>query len=333
MACQIAENTPLALLRECLGLPAQCHSFRPKCIMGLNSQSRVSALGAPGAAIGYCQAIFGRAGNAATHTNHVLRLLREIDAPWANSHEMYWGHLKDEPAEQFLVGGMTPLVGNGRVPVLITGLDPAADLSAIDAILNTRPPITPGETVLVRMLLTRDDSVEATVSLLRGLVQRSLAASEMPTWWPLVQAPTTVAVLQRLKDGLGDLWQYANIAVNPFTPRDVCEVAGDQVTVAQVVVGAAQEITSEGTIRLAKGITISGAAPLASYSLAPYFERLSELESPPTLIILGPSLPSWTDEMNQERIAKLLPHLRSECSRLWHKVDPPRRETVWRMSA
>lgn len=78
---------------------------------------------------------------------------------------------------------------------------------------------------------------------------------------------------------------------------------------------------------------ISGAAPSASYSLPAHSEQLSGLEAPPKLIILGPSLPLWTDDMNQERIAKLLPHLRSACSCFWHKVDASRREAVWRMSA
>lgn len=333
MACHIAANPPLARLRAFLGLPEQCHSFRPRCAMGLEAGPKAWTLGAPGAAIGYCQALFGRAGVAAEHTRHVLRLLQEIDAPWANSHEMFWGHIGDEPPEQFLVGGMTPLVGSGRVPVLITSLDPAADGTVIDSIFAAQPPICPGETVLVRLVLERDGAVAAAASLMRRLVDRAVSDHEMPTWWPLWQSPASVDVMVRLKSALGELWKYANVAVNPFTPNEVHSLVGDQLTVAQVVVGAADGIASDGQVTLAAGMTISGAAPLASYSLPAYFEKLSDLETPPTLILLGPSRPSWTDGMNQERIAKLLPHLHSACTHLWHRIEKNRRDQVWRMSA
>lgn len=333
MGCHLAENEPLNRLRADLGLPLQCHSFRRHCLQQHSRPTDEFALGAVGAAIGYCQALFGRAGVGEAHTMRVLRLLQEIDAPWANSHELFWGYRREEPAAEFLVGGMRPLVGKGRIPVLITSLDPATDAPEIETIVNTQSPISPGETVLVRLVLREHRSIDSAVALLRQLVGEAKQCRRMPAWWPLFQARSDQGSMQRFAQLAGTLWPYANIAVNPFTPRSVSEVVREQVTVGQVVVGNESGIKDDGLIMLPAELTISGAPPSGAYSLPTYFEELGQFDTPPTLIILGPSLPSWSDSMNQGRIAKLVPHLHTACNGLWKRVEPSRREAVWRMSA
>src|SRR6195952_1341359 len=127
MACHIAEKRPLSLLRSHLGLAAQCHSFRTTCSLSRGAPSGAGALGAPGAVLGYCQALFAYAGSPREHTARVRAALQGIHAPWSSSHELYWGFRGTESALDFVREGMEPLLGTGRVPVLITALDRSQD--------------------------------------------------------------------------------------------------------------------------------------------------------------------------------------------------------------
>src|SRR3954469_3526915 len=92
MVCSIAHNRPLDRLRMAIGAPRQCHSLRAWCIDGLAPRSGGGTMGIQGTALGYCQALFSHAGDPLTHTRRVSELLREIDAPWHLSHELFWGH-------------------------------------------------------------------------------------------------------------------------------------------------------------------------------------------------------------------------------------------------
>jgi hypothetical protein len=333
MGCHLAENGPLKRLRDDLGFPDQCHSLRPRCIEGFEPRKGSAVLGAPGAVIGYCQALFNYAGNPAAHTRRVVRLLNEIEAPWANSHELFWGFRRDESPSAFVQRGITPLLGNGRVPIVITGLDPARDKSTIESILATDPVIYSGETILVRIILGNDDSIFPAAEIITRLLKNSIASKEMPKWWPLLQTNFNVSQWKRLRNLLGSAWKYVNVAVNPFGSADVVDFAAQQLTIAQVVLGGAAGIFDDGHIQLAPGVKVFGSSDAALYSLDDYARQLSTLEIAPTLIVLGPSAPDWTDRDNKRRIAKFLPILRRACDQLWNGIQPMRREAVWKLAA
>lgn len=333
MACSIADNTPLKKLQVDLGLPPQCHSLRAHCIQGYESRTVEHTLGLPGTAIGYCQALFNYAGDPVSHTSKVIRLLKEINAPWANSHELFWGHKKQESPTEFVEQAISPLLGIGRVPVLITGLDPAQQKEEIEGILETSPAVQPGETILVRMVVNDKQSIKAAASLIHSLADTCRDNIAMPKWWPLLQGDLNIGQWELLQSLLGKDWRYVNTAVNPFVTDEVLEFLQDNITVAQIPIGLAEGISVDGTIRLAAGIKIMGASDQSSYSILDFVNVLSTLEYPPTLIILGPSLPEWTDVINQERLDALFPILRKACDSLWGGVSDVRRETIWNMSA
>jgi len=71
MACRIAENQPLSALREDLGIAKQCHSVRAQCVQGYKRVGGDYAMGVPGAALGYCQALFSPRENPRLHTEYV----------------------------------------------------------------------------------------------------------------------------------------------------------------------------------------------------------------------------------------------------------------------
>jgi hypothetical protein len=334
MACKIAENQPLSLLRRQLGTPNQCHSLREECIHGYERHSGERIMGIPGAALGYCQGVFKRAGGAETHTQHVTRLLSEIGAPWAKSHELFWGNRRDESPSEFVEQGMRPLWGSGRVPILITELDPARNIETIESIVATTPAIYPGEVVLIRLVLSGKESVDRASALIRRVFYESRMAKEMPKWWPLLQSDMKLEEWKRLEEVLGDDWRFVNVAVNPFMPSDVYEYLRDQITVGQVPVGLAEGVSSEGTIKLAPGmVRLTGAVDCAAYSLPEYMEQLSTLDTAPTLIVLGPSLLGWSDVINQRRIAALLPPLRDGCNILWGSLEASQRDMIWNLAA
>src|SRR5690349_3082307 len=103
MACKVAENVPLAKLRSALGVQASCHSFRPICISGLPRYAPdTAALAAPGAVIGYCQALFGRRESPTAHTQFVIDSLSQVGAPWKLSHELFWGYRGEVTPQAYL---------------------------------------------------------------------------------------------------------------------------------------------------------------------------------------------------------------------------------------
>lgn len=248
MACKIAENRPLSLLRQEIGLPNQCHSLREDCIHGYERHTGEYIMGIPGAALGYCQALFNRDGGPEIHTKKVTALLSEIGAPWAKSHELFWGNRRDESASEFVAQGMRPLWGSGRVPILITELDPARNIETIESIIGTTPAVHPGEVILLRLVLSGEESVRQAVTLVKRLLYASRTDCEMPKWWPLFQSDMKVDAWKHFKHLLGDDWRFANLAVNPFVPLDVFGHLHEQITVAQVPVGLASGISTNGTV-------------------------------------------------------------------------------------
>jgi hypothetical protein len=333
MACTVAENRPLSMLRESLNIPKVCHSLRKNCIHSLDRLEGDLTLGIPGAIIGYCQALFNKSETPRIHSQKVKNILKEINAPWYESHELFWGYKDKETTESFVEQSIEPLKGDGRIPILITGLSPASELQEIKGILKTSPAVYENETILLRIVLTNEKSVNNVSILIKELLNTSRNENLMPVWWPLLQGNLSNELWLKLKDTMGDDWKYLNVAVNPFTRNSIPEFCWEQVTVAQVVVGGAEGIKNDGTIKLAKGMRISGAVEEDEYNIFDYFSFLCKLSDAPTLIVLGPSLPEWDDSENKNRIEKLLPHLKTACSILWDGISPKRQEEIWKLSA
>jgi hypothetical protein len=334
MICSISENEPLNRLLSDVNLPPRCHGWRKHCVHGFAAVSGNVILGLPGTALGYCQALFSKAGSPANHTQTVINWLERIQAPWSRSHELFWGHRRsDQAIASFLQESIQPLVGSGRVPILISSLDPASDGDVFEAITRTRPAIPENESVLLRVVLKNEVSIRRIVGSMKRAVGDSYITESIPSWWPLLQGAMEDGGWERLQKLLGSEWRYANVAVNPFISDQEFETVAPQVTVAQIPIGLADGMSDDGTIRLPRGMKIHGAKENDTYSLFDYVRKLSTLPSPPTLIVLGPSAPGWTNEMNAARIERLLPLLRRSCDLLWHMLPTERRDQVWKMAA
>lgn len=333
MSCHIAENRPLSLLRDFLGIPTQCHSFRTTCTMKRVGASGDVTLGAPGAVIGYCQALFNYQGSARLQSEHVLNVLRSINAPWWASHELFWGFRNSETPAEYVREGMHPLKGFGRVPVLITGLDPERDLAMLREICVANAPIAEGETILIRTALGSRRSAELAGEWLKEMFQTCVASGRMPAWWPLFQSSLGSEVWDSLKERSGEAWTYANVAVNPFSHADVYTVARENITVAQITIGLAEGMSDTGIVRLAPGMKILGAPQEAEWQLSDYLARLSVARYLPTLIVLGPSQPSWTECDNRQRLERFVPLLISACQNFWSDVPADRKNMILTLSA
>lgn len=334
MACRIAENEPLKRLRGEFNLPPQCHSLRTDdCIHKLDKPKGNYAMGVPGAALGYCQALFVKKENPKEHTQKIISLLSSINAPWFKSHELFWGNRTTETVGEFISKSVEPLLGSGRMPILISPLNPNIDYSTIKEIINANPLMFEGETTLLRIVLTDKHSVEAAANLMIEVLKNARTSGQMPKFWLLLQGQLSNSDWQHLKNLLGDDWQYVNIAVNPFTTDGLPDFCWEQVTVAQVVLGHKEGINENGTIQLPMGMKIAGANDGAEYNIFEYFSKLDQLDVAPTLIILGPSLPEWSDEYNLKRIEQLLPLLKKSCNQLWRALSDKKKEMVWELTA
>ena len=203
MACRIADNKPLAQLSRELAIPPRCHGKRRECIQGFQTHGDEFVMGAAGAAIGYCQALFANAGDARQHTEKVQRLLREIEAPWCESHELQWAYRLNATATDFVSSACAPLLGCGRVPILITALDPARQAEELEAILATSPAVPDSESILVRVVLNSTESAKAMAAILRTLLSNARAERRMPRWWPLLQGTMPVSRLEVAQTPVG----------------------------------------------------------------------------------------------------------------------------------
>lgn len=333
MACSIAENEPLKALRNELGIPNQCHSLRKDCFHKLNHPVGNYTLGIPGAAIGYCQALFKKVGNSKENTQFIVKELEKMQAPWSKSHELYWGNKIEESTEDFLRNSVEPLLGEGRMPVLITPLDPKNDIKTIREIAACTPFVFEGETTLIRIVISNTESVDNIVELMQEILSSCKDKKEMPRYWFLLQATGDFNDWVYMQVRMGDDFKYVNIAVNPFTVDNLPQSCNDNITVAQVILGHKEGIENDGTISLPVGMKITGAKECDSYNIFDYFKKLDTINTAPTLIILGPSLPEWTNKYNAERIEKLLPLMKAACDGLWDGVSEARRKMVWKLTA
>lgn len=335
MACKVAENPPLKRLRADLGLAPICHSFRADCIHRLPQPEPKHNLGGPGAAIGYCQALFNRLGSHQANTIRISRLLKEVSAPWYNSHELYWGNRGDTPISDYVLEASEPLIGDGRVPILITALDAYEDRKEIGEILNSESLVVPGETILVRVLISNEQAQASAIRVMKMLLGNAEKSGVMPRWWPLLQGDLTPQEWAGFAEKAGALWKYSNIAMNPFMNSNCFDYLRDQITVAQVPVGLSEGVHSDGIIQMAEGqVRLTGAPEIgAQYNLFNYFERAKQLTYAPILLVLGPALPEWGDIVNQKRLEALVPVLETGCRNLWHGLSEDNYNMVWNFAA
>jgi len=335
MVCKVAENGPLSAMRDDIGAERVCHSFRAGCIHRLRQADARHALGAPGAAIGYCQALFNRAGSHDENTQRIVKLLDEIGAPWHRSHELFWGNRGESAVQEYVLEASASLAGNGRVPILITGLDPRIDKTTIAEILQSGSHVVPGETILLRIVLGSMESAEIAIQIMRDISSEAMRSQTMPRWWPLLQGSFTAAQWNEIIREAGDVWKYANVAMNPWMTESAFRSVQAQITVAQVPVGLAEGIKPDGQIQMASGMVRLTDAPEkdAKYNIYDYFSRALQLESAPILLVLGPSLTEWTDRVNQDRLEALLPLLTTGSRDLWHGLSDDAFSMIWNFAA
>lgn len=333
MACRIADNPALERLRADIGADRLCHSQRVDCIRRLPRAENEGFYGIAGAFMGYCQALFALKGSRASNTERITALLERENLPWARSHELFHGHRRELTVGEFVTQAAAPLRHFGRVPILISGLDPDADAEEVQEIFSSPAQVIPGETILVRLVVRSDASFEALEKLLRRLVDTASRERQMPRWWPLIQSGGSPAQWSALRKRLGPLWRYVNIAVNPFTPSDQWEILADQIMVTQFVVPHSRDITGDGDVRVTEGMKIAGAPPEASYNICEMIAAAGGLRSWPTAIFLGPALDCWSDDENANRVAKAVRIFTAEVERQWSQSGHGRYAELLKMAA
>jgi hypothetical protein len=80
-------------------------------------------------------------------------------------------------------------------------------------------------------------------------------------------------------------------------------------------------------------MALTGRTTEDGYNIFDYIRSFNAFEVAPTLLVLGPTKPHWTDEFNKARIQKIMPLVRKSCEGLWDGIPPKNREIVWAMSA
>ncbi len=224
MTCRIADNKKLQELSNDIGLAPICHSSRADCHRGLERSNGQYTLGAIGSAIGYCQGLFNRHGDPSEHTKYLADKLQQIGAPLPFSHELLWAYKGCELPSEYRRKACEPLLGTGRVPIIITNFDPATEIKEIADMFESDVPVYSGETMLVRLTLSSEESAFECAKLLNGLVIEATRAGQMPKMFPLFQADLCPEHLETLKKLAWKFKKYVNIAANPFTDQGVFEV-------------------------------------------------------------------------------------------------------------
>ena len=330
MTCRIADNKPLRKLTADLGLPHKCHSLRGHCIQSLQRrESGDYAMCSPGAVMGYCQGLFNRgSGTPEDHTTHVIQKLEEIGAPHSRSHELLWNlRQANESPGDYVLSAMKPLLGKGRVPVIITDYNSRRNSKEVEAIFNASPHVYEGETMLVRLALD-SESVGSAGKMVNDLVGQARQSGKMPSMWPLFQGDLSLQEWNQLRLSVGADWDYVNIAVTPYTSESVLDRLADQITVAQFLVGQTRGISKNGDVTLHPESCLGTQHLNKSYNIFDYAEKLGERRILPTSIICGPSLQEWTDFDNQERLIAYLNQYKKATEQLWPRLEESTRKEV-----
>ena len=232
--------------------------------------------------------------------------LEKVDANWTKSHELFWGYRQDEPVETYLEQAIAPLLDAGRIPVLITNLDPAKDNDEIEKIFRSKPKGVNEETILVRLAFNSEKSIYPIAKLIKKLIKDSQKTKEMPRWWPLIQAEFDLRTWRKLKKTLGKAWKYSNIAMTPFMNEKIVKELKDQITVAQFFLGKANGIKQNGDIRLDLYTCTGLRGNIRKYNIFSYAKKIKITDSDPTCIICSPSDPRWSVQKNQRRLKKMI---------------------------
>lgn len=338
MACRIALHKPLERMRRKIMAETRCHSSRPHCQMGFKSgdadDELKTVLGIQGAAIGYCQGLINPLSESTpeSHTAYFSKQLQEIAAPFYKSHELLIT-LKPEkmPIGEYVQRAVAPLLKEGRVPILITDYDPAKDSEEILEIFNSPSPIRDDESILVRMVLNRQESLDLIATLINEKVAVAKETHKMPKWWPLLQTGKDFPVdyLHNLHDLVGSNWEYVALATHPFS-LNVAEEFSYNTIVAQWLVGKHKGIYPNGDISLhTLGCIGEGEA---SYNLFEYGRTIKELELNPTSILCGGSMPYWTEEQNLHRLRQYIPLFNEAIKEIW-KVSKAQANVFLEMAA
>ena len=124
-----------------------------------------------------------------------------------------------------------------------------------------------------------------------------------------------------------------NIGTNPFTHDTTWDVVQDQMMVAQFVVPGLDDITDDGGVRVSDEMKIYGADAGDSYDISALTHKISQLDSWPTCIFLGPALPRWTEEENMQRVKKAVGVFIESSKRIWKDNGLVRYDPLWEMAA
>lgn len=322
MVCKIAMHKPLEKLRKIVRAPEQCHSSRPHCQLGYNQdQDRTTVLGIQGAAVGYCQGLLNkREGDTPEdHTIYFIDQLKSLRAPFYESHELLITQKpSDMSVEDYVRSAAKPLLVEGRVPILITDYDTNKDYSKIRNIFDFPSPIKNGESILVRMVVDSEASIDSAARLINEAVQTVKSEQRVPSWWPLLQSGRNFGVEEwsKLHDRVGSNWDYVTLAVHPFS-TDILDNYKQNVIVAQWLVGRPKGMFPNGDVDLhTTNCMISNGSN--QYNIYEFGQQLRESGLNPTSILCGGSLPNWTEEENRQRLRSYLPHFSDSVREIWN---------------
>jgi hypothetical protein len=333
MACRIAENKPLKKLASDLDLQHMCHSLRGDCIQSLERAQGEAVMGSPGAVLGYCQGLFVNSDKPEKHTSNLIKWLEDINAPHPKSHELLWTNRNSESATEYIDKAMQPLIGTGRVPVIITSYDTATDRDAINEILSADAKIYEGETALVRVYLGSAHSKKMSAISLERMTKEVEEKRSIPKFWTLMQGDFPAKDWDKLRQSSGKYWQYANVAATPFTSDEVLENLRDNITVAQFLVSSKKGIHADGTIEVSKEACIGQEVTTRTYNIYEYAQRLSKNGILPTSIICGPSNPEWSIGYNKDRLETYLSHYKAATKDLWPSLKKDKRSEILALPA
>lgn len=315
-------HNQLERLRKVAGASPQCHSSRPHCQLGYNQdEDRSTVLGIQGAAVGYCQGLLNkREGDTPEdHTVYFTEQLKSLGAPFYESHELLITQKpRDMSVEEFVRSAAKPLLVEGRVPILITDYDTKADYSKIREIFDSPSPVKRGESILVRMVVDSEDSVDLAARLINETVQVVKSEQKVPSWWPLLQSGRNFGVEEwnKLHDRVGSNWDYVTLAVHPFS-TDMLDDYKQNVIVAQWLVGRPKRTYPNGDVNLhTTNCMVSNGN--SQYNIYEFGRQLRESGLNPTSILCGGSLPSWTEEENRKRLELYLPHFQDTVKSIWN---------------
>lgn len=256
----------------------------------------------PEGAIGYCQGLFHKDGaTPSAHTVNVKRYLEEVEAPYPTSHELLRPYQPvGMSTTEYVKQAGAPLSLTGRVPILITTLDPSTDASVIDEVFSDHECTG---TMLVRLALNSPDSIRSAAALLERVVSTAEVSGFIPSRYPLFQSDSYSSKdWNDFKHEAGDHWDYAAVAVSPFTSKAAIEAIKPNVAVAQYFVGDRNRINSDGTITLPAAMCVQDGKKGESvqYNVFEYKERIRDIRA--LNIVCGQALPSWSHSENLDRV-------------------------------